>query len=693
MKSLFLLFFLAVVAHGQTYPAEANGANPGAPATTNTAAIQTTIDAASAGGTVTITTPGIYLLATQGTNPYATDHKYCLDFKYDNVEFRLGPGVTLKLANDQQVDAGGAVDMLVFRGRTGLTFSGAADGTSVITGNAAGQTGWTGGYQQISNGIIISGYGENGAGAANSNITIRDLWLKDHFSNPVNIDRNFSSNRNAHIKLLNLHATGCGEGLQIGAADDVVVMNCVVDDPNHASVGDAFELSGCTGFYVVGNTAKNHRHGSGFDIFGSSHGVVDQWVVDDCGAGTTVHAFGPVPDPENVVVSNGVILNIPSGGDGVELSGATLNNIKISNVIIRSGRTDTFGFQVAAEGAIKGASTSITIENCVVDGGSTGLLLVAAFPNLTIKGGSYTNQTFDGIAYVFQGNGLLAADVENLVIDGVTATDNGRYGILITNQGYTVPQITGSITNCSLDRNGSRPISAGAEGGGLTVDVTPDFASDFGGGAGASVFGLKRLCATGADVSSFQHPSRNQRLILTACEERNIIDARRDGNNIYLNGGLSTHLLLGDTLTLNFDSLTNRWTEENRSTSPAPPNVITQEGGEEAIALNASTFVEGPFPIETFPNFAEDKRTRVMLFVANLSLAPGETTPQITAQAEDALLRTFPLTIEHIGPTSLDSLTEIVVLIPEDLYGLGEIWVSVNLNGVTGNRAKLTLRP
>ena len=84
MNCLFLILSLTITAFGQTYRAEDNGASPTLTAS-NSAAIQATLDQASAGGTVTITTPGTYLLTPQGDNPFFAGHKYCLLMAHDNM--------------------------------------------------------------------------------------------------------------------------------------------------------------------------------------------------------------------------------------------------------------------------------------------------------------------------------------------------------------------------------------------------------------------------------------------------------------------------------------------------------------------------------------------------------------------------------------------------------------------------------
>jgi hypothetical protein len=682
------MLFIAATACAQTFRAEDNGASP--TLASNSAAIQETLDQASAGGTVTITTPGTYLLTPQGDNPYYSGHKYCLLMAHDNVTLFVGAGVVLKLADNQQSDK--PIDIIIFQGRNNLTF----DGTGEISGNSFNQNGWSGGYSQIDHGIIISGSGS--PGKANSNIAIKNLTLSRHFSNPINIDAAFGL-RNGNIQIINVTSIDCGEGIQVIKADDIEISDCHVTSPTHVAVGDAIEISDVTRFHITRNTVSNHWYGSAFDIFGSQDGTIENFTVDDCVNGVNVH-YSPtslVTDPENVVVQNGTITN-PRGAavtgtcDGLEAIGAVLNNIVFRNVKIQ-GTQYAIGIQTLVEGGSK-ATGPVTIEDCEVTGASHGILAVVPISDFTIRGGSYSNNLIDGIHFLY-GAGLAASDVKNLTIENVTAADNGRYGVFLDNQGHIVPQIGGSISDCILNGNASDPILAGPEGGGITVaDLTPNSQTAFGGGAGAIVFGVRYFCPTGANVTSFRNPSKNQKLTILACEERDIIDARKGGANIYLAGGQTAHLRVGDSLTLSFDSLSNTWREESRTLTPNPPNVITEDNGDKAIALNATSFVREPFSLLTAPNFSQDNRTRIMIFVANLDLLPGEDQSVISVQAEDSVFTIYPLDIEYAGRVAnANSVSQINVRLPEELSNVGEVWVSVSLRGMTGNRARLILTP
>lgn len=571
LLSLTCLFLFSIPVYAD-FSVEANGADPSAAASTNTNAIQTALDAAgvAGGGRVTVTKAGVYLLAYQGANPYGpSGHKYCLDFKYNNITFFIGAGVTLKLANGQQAN-GAPVDVIVFAGRKNLVFEGAGSNVSGILGNTAGQTGWSQGYSQIDHGIIISSYGIAG-GLANSNIHIRHLTLSDHFSNPINIDAHPSNARNSNIHIEDITADGCGEGIQVVQSDGVWIKDSAVTSVSHVAVGDAFEVSDCRQFFITNDFAANHWSGSGFDVFGSTDGLVDGWLTDDSANGMEIHSFGGLPNPKNVTATNGMDTNPRDASgtsvcDGVALNAPALTNVRVSNFTMQ-GTQYSYGIQIHS-----GSETSTTgpvfIENCNVNGGVDGILIATAVSDLTIKGGSYSNMSNRGIVYAFQGNGLTAAQLKNFNVSGVTAINNGSYGLALETQGFTVPAFSGSITDCYMENNGTGPLKATAEVMGLTIEnVIPNAKSlvgDFWGTNPPIVYGLKFLSPTGGNLRGLQLPSKNQVLTVTFPEATTVFDARQTGgNNLYLSQGVNGTFKAGDSLTLRSEGTV--WREVSRS--------------------------------------------------------------------------------------------------------------------------------
>lgn len=96
-----------------------------------------------------------------------------------------------------------------------------------------------------------------------------------------------------------------------------------------------------------------------------------------------------------------------------------------------------------------------------------------------------------------------------------------------------------------------------------------------------------------------------------------------------------------------FDSLDgDREANFTATTSPGGPVLAAEPGSNQAIALESVTFVREPFPINAFLNFGADRRTRVLLFAANVVLLPGESISDLTAVSEDSQGNVHPLVIE-----------------------------------------------
>lgn len=123
------------------------------------------------------------------------------------------------------------------------------------------------------------------------------------------------------------------------------------------------------------------------------------------------------------------------------------------------------------------------------------------------------------------------------------------------------------------------------------------------------------------------------------------------------------------------------------------PTILTEGTTDRAIALNAATFVRDPFTVVTERNFGADKRTRVMLFVTNLNLLPGENASAITAQAENLTLGIRQLPVEYVGKVpGFDWLTQVNLILPGELANAGDMLVSIRLRGVASNKARITIK-
>lgn len=151
-----------------------------------------------------------------------------------------------------------------------------------------------------------------------------------------------------------------------------------------------------------------------------------------------------------------------------------------------------------------------------------------------------------------------------------------------------------------------------------------------------------------------------------------------------------------------------------------PPVLLTEGSGTttRAVAFDSVTFRSEPFSVTSPYNWNADKsdtrdqRTRVILFAMNLSFLTGEGASALTADAQDASGRLYPLKVEALhNPKYLRLLPapgNPNALVPTDvpqlwLYAitlrlddamtdtLGDVLVRVSLHGVSSNRVRLSI--
>jgi len=124
-----------------------------------------------------------------------------------------------------------------------------------------------------------------------------------------------------------------------------------------------------------------------------------------------------------------------------------------------------------------------------------------------------------------------------------------------------------------------------------------------------------------------------------------------------------------------------------------PPQLLTEENGDLAIALDSVWLVRDPFTVVDTFNFSLDQRTRIMLFAMNVDLLPGENLSAVTARAEDAQFNTYPMTVEFVGKVpGYNWLTQIVVKLPDNLPTNQNLSLTITLRNQTSNKARITTR-
>ena len=124
----------------------------------------------------------------------------------------------------------------------------------------------------------------------------------------------------------------------------------------------------------------------------------------------------------------------------------------------------------------------------------------------------------------------------------------------------------------------------------------------------------------------------------------------------------------------------------------AGPMLVTETGSDIAIALDSFTMLRDPFSLSNPFNFSSDKRTQLMLFGVNMDLLPGENSSEVKAEAEDAAMNVYRLTVEFVGKVpGLDQFTQIVVKLPDNTPSNQSLFVSATLRGVTTNKVRIRM--
>jgi uncharacterized protein (TIGR03437 family) len=133
--------------------------------------------------------------------------------------------------------------------------------------------------------------------------------------------------------------------------------------------------------------------------------------------------------------------------------------------------------------------------------------------------------------------------------------------------------------------------------------------------------------------------------------------------------------------------------EATLTVTALPPQLITEENGDLAIALDSVLMVRDPFSLVNTLNFSLDQRTRIMLFGMNVDLLAGENSSAVSARAEDAQLNIYPLTVEFVGKVpGFDWLSQVIVKLPDNLPANQNLFVSITLRGQTSNKARIRMK-
>jgi uncharacterized repeat protein (TIGR01451 family) len=122
------------------------------------------------------------------------------------------------------------------------------------------------------------------------------------------------------------------------------------------------------------------------------------------------------------------------------------------------------------------------------------------------------------------------------------------------------------------------------------------------------------------------------------------------------------------------------------------PLIIIDEVTSRAVALDSVWLLREPFSLGNIHNFSLDQRTRIMVFATGIELLPGESPSVVQVQIEDNQNRIYSLLVEDVRKVpNFDSLSQIVVKLPDSIDSEGDFRISLTFRGTTGNKPLINI--
>jgi hypothetical protein len=130
-------------------------------------------------------------------------------------------------------------------------------------------------------------------------------------------------------------------------------------------------------------------------------------------------------------------------------------------------------------------------------------------------------------------------------------------------------------------------------------------------------------------------------------------------------------------------------TSGSQPPTPVVTSVLLTDGStNRALALQSPFETREPFAVTSESNPTTDKRTRVMLFAANVS-----TTSSLSVAAVSTQGVTYQLPIEFVGKVpGMDTITSLIVILPQDTSLHGDLFVTLTAAGSQTNSVVFAIR-
>jgi hypothetical protein len=127
----------------------------------------------------------------------------------------------------------------------------------------------------------------------------------------------------------------------------------------------------------------------------------------------------------------------------------------------------------------------------------------------------------------------------------------------------------------------------------------------------------------------------------------------------------------------------------------SPPQLLVDASGpalDQAAGLEAAVFLRDPFAVVSPLDFHKppDRNTRVMIFVANLQLLPGETASSVVVNLIDSSNQSHDVTAEVVRQVPYLPFAQVTFRLPDNLRS-GTCIVKVKAHGQFSNAGTIRI--
>jgi hypothetical protein len=131
--------------------------------------------------------------------------------------------------------------------------------------------------------------------------------------------------------------------------------------------------------------------------------------------------------------------------------------------------------------------------------------------------------------------------------------------------------------------------------------------------------------------------------------------------------------------------------------TPTPPQLLLDTSGpavDQVAALDSVLFIRDPLPVVNAAdllNTGSDKNTRVILFVTNLQLLPGETSSAVVVNLIDVNNQAYDVPAEDVRPVPDSNFTQVIFRLPNNLPA-GTCTLKISAHGQFSNAGTIRIR-